>query len=532
MIKKFIQSTILFLLVNLTIAVVPASVDRTTTQVGDTLTLSIDVSNTSDTPQIDVLHNNFVILGTSNSSQMSIINGHMNSQKSIMVTISPKNPGTQQIPSIKVGNDATNPITINVTKTAQLVKPEGKTDTQVFVDVSLDKANTYNNIPVVYDLKLYFNVPLNNLSMANFEIPNAQIKPLGKNTQYQTNYHGKAYEVVEQKLLITPNKAGNIEIPSAKISGMILDRNPNNFFSTPNNFNIQSKPLSLNVLPSPSTNLLMAKSLDISDSWSPNDDRVTMGDPITRTITIKANGVPYNVIPELNLDTPKGVNAYPDKTITDTSISGDKLIGEKTFRIVYIPTGAGIIKFPETKIKWWDIDKKIEKMYVLESKSYGVISDGKATTMSSGVVTSPKPTLKPNKIKTSIKWWLYIVLIIVLIIILALVILWKKFSPHHRSKQQNYILLKKAIKSKDIKALNHALISWASIYSNKKVYTISDIKEFIDNKTLHELIDKLNLALYKGYPFDEFDVLFKEINNISKTKGTNTHEFLKNLYPE
>ncbi len=531
MIKHFIRGIILFLLVNIVFAIVPASIDRNNIQVGQTFTLNIDVSNTNGTPEIDTLRNNFDILGTSNSSQMSIINGHMNSQKSIMVTLSPKNPGKQQIPAIKVGNDVTNPITIDVSKTPQSIIPKGDTKSQVFIDVSLDSSSTYVNVPVVYSLKLYFTVPLNNLSMANFDIPDAQIKPLGKNTQYQSKYHGKAYEVIEQKLLITPNKIGTTAIPPARISGLIMDRNPNNFFTAPSNFNIQSKPLTINVLSVPGKNpqALLAKKLNVTDSWSVNLESITIGQPVTRTITIVATGVPYNLIPELKLDTPKGVNSYPDKTLTDTSVVDDNLIGQKTFKTVYIPTSTGIIKFPETKIKWWDINKKVEKTEVLESKTYTVLTDGKKPAASSNVATTPK---KP--VKTAFKWWKYLVIAIVLcmIALTIAVIIKRRFGLNRRTTQQDYNLLKKAIHDKDIKALNHALVALASSYTNKKIYTISDIKELTNNQTLHEIIDKLNLALYKGYPFDEFDSLLEQINILSRGKKAKKAELLKNLYPE
>ena len=76
------------------------------------------------------------------------------------------------------------------------------------------------------------------------------------------------------------------------------------------------------------------------------------------------------------------------------------------------------------------------------------------------------------------------------------------------------------------------MIAFASSYTNKNIYTISDIKELINNQTLNELIDKLNLALYKGYQFDDFESLLEQINILSRRKKTKTTEFLKNLYPE
>ena len=156
MIKKFINASILFFWINFAVALIPASIDRNSVNIGDTITLNIDVSHVSDTPQIDVLQNNFEIVGTSTNSQMSVINGHMSSQKSFMVTITPKNLGAQQIPAIKVGSDTTSPIGINVSKAPERVVPRETKDAQVFIDVNIDKTTSYLNVPIIYDLKIYF----------------------------------------------------------------------------------------------------------------------------------------------------------------------------------------------------------------------------------------------------------------------------------------------------------------------------------------------------------------------------------------
>jgi hypothetical protein len=538
MIKHFILSIILFLVVNLANATIAANVDRNSIELGQTFTLSIDISNSSDTPEVDSLRNNFDIYGTSSSSQMSIINGHTSSQKMFIVTLSPKNPGKQLIPAIKVGNDFTAPISIDVAQGQNTSLATANSTAKVFVDASLANSTGYVGVPVVYSIKLYYTVALNNVSMGSLDIKDAQIQPSGKDIRYTSTIKGQQYEVIEQKFLLTPNKPGNINIPAAKISGAMMDTNPNNFipFARPINFNVLSKPLTLKVLAIPNNDgqSFAAKALNISDSWSINQDNLKIGQPITRIITLEANGVPYTSIPELKLDTPNGVNVYPDKTVTDTSVVGDNLIGKKTFKLVYIPTNSGTLNFPEVKIKWWDINNKTEKTAILAAKSYTVLNDSKSVSASSAVI---RKVSTPNTTTTT-SLWFYVAIGILLLWIISMVIVVALFKKKPlpttviSKTQKNHALLKKACQNKDIKALNQALIRWASAHWDKKIYTISDIQDIANNKILSDLIDKLNLALYKGYPFDEFDLLLEQINTLARPKIDKSKQFLKELYPK
>lgn len=551
--KKILLTLALIMLLNFAEATVSASVDRTSLQIGQSLTLTINTTNANGDPDLNSLKTNFEVYGTSTSSQMSIVNGQTSSQKALTVSLMPKNPGKQLIPAIKVGNDMTAPIQINVIP--QSANDKHLENSQIFLEANINNKSTYVDVPVLYSIKLYYSVQLSNLSMAPLDIKNAQIKPLGKATQYQANLHGQTYQVVEQQFLITPSSAGEINIPPAQIRGSQLDNNgqSGNFFgmvaSKP--LSVKSKSLSLHVNAIPNnisiSDWFPAKNVNIHEDWSVNTTSLKIGDPITRTITIEASGVPDTSIPDISIPAPKGLNAYPDKTISNNSVGNDtNLLSSKVFKIAYIPTESGSVIFPEVNVKWWDITSDSLKTVSIPAKNYTIINSGnKVAVPHIASTTSSKATLS---VKTGNKWY-YISIALAILWLISMfggILLFKKRKQVSRvTKIDNKAITKaiseknalaniyKACANRDLQALNLNLIEWAKCHFKHAIYTVSDISDIVDSPELRALINKLNLALYRGDVFDDFANLKQEIEKLIKTKDVNNNDnALKELYPK
>ena len=548
---KFILTVSLCFIFGLANAAVSASVDRNDIQIGQSFNLSIDVTDSGDTPEIDSLRNNFDINGTGSSSQMSIINGHTSSKKTFTISLTPKNIGKQLIPPVKVGNDSTSPIQISVT---QASPQEQVTNAKAFVETSVANDSAYVGVPIVYSIKLYYAVQLANVSMANLDIKNAQIQPAGKESRYSTNIKGNNYQVIEQKFLITPTNAGTLTFPPVRISGSMMEDDPNNFLPivTPRPFNIFSKPINLKVFGVPNNvapnNWLPAKGLELSDNWSVSNDILKVGQPITRTISLQAKGIPYTSIPEMIFPVPNNVNAYPDKTANENVVNGEELIAKKTYKIAYVPTSAGKIDFPEIKVKWWDISSKSLKEAILPAKSYTILDENGHPATTANVIpvtTKPQASISPTKKSplTTTSPWLYVSIILAIIWLITIIYIVLKYIRKKsisnkvdtvplESDKRMFSRVEKSCRSTNIKEVNEALIQWGSAYAHKTIYTVSDIKDFSSSATLHQLIDKFNLALYREQPFTQFDELLEQITRINGSKSSHKKEILKPLYPK
>jgi hypothetical protein len=543
-------------------AQVEASVDHANLALGQSLTLTIVLPDSGDKPDLNPLNANFEIYGTSSSSQMSIVNGKTSSQSSYQITLMPKNPGKQVIPALKVGNDMTAVIAIEVTQGgAASGKQAAGSQRELFADVSSFKQATYVGVPVVVSLKIYIAISVANLSLEQFDIPNAKIQQQGKSIQYQDTQGNTNYQVVEQKYLVTPTAAGEITIPALKIRGVRAgqDQRGGGFFAMMDQqpFVISSKPLTLKIKPTPAgvnpMSWLPANSLNVSESWSQNSRQVKVGEAITRTITINTDGVMASSLPELEFSKPQGVNAYPDKANSSDVIVGGKLRAQKTFKIAYVPTQAGKIEFPATKIEWWDLKSDSMQHALIPATSFEVISDGKTTASAvtantiagNKVVASQNATdIKKNNAPKSI--WFYIALAIGalwLISVLALVVWWrsrKKSKPSNKSavmgeakpakpvsietitsEKEALNAFVAACKTHDIQAMNKALLRFASLHYNRPIYTVSDIKDLNNsNAKLADLIEQFNLALYRDAQFSHFGEFAAEVSALILKKKT------------
>jgi hypothetical protein len=561
--QKLIITSLLLLAGNVW-ASVSASVDRSQMAVGQSFTLTINLPDSNDNPELDILKNSFEIYDTSTNSQTSIINGKVSSQSTFTVNLIPKTAGKQIIPPIKVGNDVTNSINIEVLPAAA-PKGDALKDSSVYLEASVAKQNLYIGVPFLYTVRLYYSVPLANLNMEQLTIDNAQVQAQGKSTQYQSTEDGKTYQVIEQKFLITPTKAGNLNIPPARIRGAIAENDNNNFFPMMANkpFMANSKPVSLKVKAVPTTiainEWLPAKQLKVSDSWSQNSTTLKVGEPLTHTINLEALGIPATSIPELQAPAINGVNAYPDKPQSDTTTQNGDLLATKTFKIAYIPTVAGTLNFPEIKIKWWDIASDSLKTAIVPARTYTVIADrNSSNNLNSSASTQTKQNNTTNHALVAAKalpnsnLWQYLTLLFASLWLITATIgigIYRKLKhlqkaaiiPTENSLHleispllTNATSIQKACHEQNLHKLNNALISWARGITQQKIYSLADIKARINHPEFNKLLDELNSAIYKGSTFSSFNELLQLIKVIESTtlvKKSPT-KALQELYPQ
>lgn len=565
--KKFIVFTILITLIKYSYAFIPAQVDRNNPGLGQSFTLNISLPNANAHPQLDKLSQDFTIYNTSMSSETNIINGHTTTQNNLIITLIPKKSGKQTIPAITIGNDSTQPIVIDVGASSST----NSTNSSIYAKgLITNQSNAYIGVPLIYTLSLHYKNPLANVNMSPLNIPNATVSTLGKTTQYQANESGNVYQVLEQKFLITPNNSGQLIIPPIQINGEIND---NDFFSlnAPKVFNVATKQLSIAVANIPAgitpDKWLPAKDLLVKESWSVTGNSIQVGQPITRSIVIQAKGVPSASIPNLDLITPSNVNAYPDKTISQDANLNSDILATKTFKIAYIPTQTGQLNFPSITFNWWNINTKSLQSITIPAKEYTVSNptgnnivmtqpplNNNPITQDNSLIPSSN-NLSSNKTTQPNRLWVYLTFIFAclwLITLAILIILLKYFTrnapsndngpkspnptgslkPNDHKKLLAQII--KACDQHDLKQVNSSLISWARLYWHKQdIYTISDIAKLTEDKSFQDIIKQINLALYCGQEFNNYEGLKQKlplvVANQQQTKITSK---LNSFYPD
>jgi hypothetical protein len=340
-----------------------ATIDRDTVQLGETLTLNVELEgSTSNTePDTTVLQKDFDILGKSSSTSISIINGQSSSKVLWAVGLQPKREGTLTIPSLSIGGASTQALSVVVKAATASTSTDasGKPVSDVMVELTVDPHAPYVQQQVRATLKLYYAV---NLTEGNLEDPHLDgvvVKKLGQDKQYQGNLNGRNYNILERHYAITAEKSGTVTLPTVNFRGRAQDTNdPNSFFNRGRVVATHSDPLQLDVRARPADSgtgaWLPAASVTLTADGLDATSSVRVGEPITLNLHLKAQGLGFEQLPELNLDNVDGAKVYPDKSVTRTREDGTWQYGERDRKFAIVPTRAGKLKLPAVEVRWWD----------------------------------------------------------------------------------------------------------------------------------------------------------------------------------
>ncbi len=387
--KKFSIATLILILLSITsqvTAAVRAWVNQSTVYVGDPVTLTIEADNQSaPRPDLSVLEKDFRILGTGTSTHVSIVNGRSSATKSWNITLQPLGQGKLSIPSIAVGKEKTQPLTVTVTDIPEQVKAKLRDHVMLEASVSNSDEPVYVQQQVSYTIKLFTDGNVISGELIAPQIDNAVVEQISADKRYQVVRNGKSFNVIERHYVISPERSGELHIPPAQFRGRLKEpkkqqprrhpRSPFDDFFNDDFFNddffsgtpfgdpgkpirTSSNAIDIKVLPVPDAyhgkHWLPAEEVKIQDSWKTHLPEFKVGEPVVRSLRFQARGVAGSQIPPLDIATPNGMKVYPDPAKTDTLTDGEMAYGVSEQSITYIPNQAGKITIPEVKIDWWD----------------------------------------------------------------------------------------------------------------------------------------------------------------------------------
>jgi hypothetical protein len=382
-----------------------ASIDRTRIAEGETVTLSVTApGDTAGAPDLDPLGNDFDILDQGQSTRMTIVNGRANSTREWRFVLAPKRSGRLTIPSLTVDGLSSSPLGLDVVPASQAAQLGQSRP--VMVEVEAEPKDPFVQGQVIYTVRLLYRVALRQASLSNPTAANAMIQKLGDDKHYTTYRDGQRYQVIERRYAVFPQRSGTVSIDPPVLSGAVLEqrrgqgptapdpmfggdpfrdfqrffgRDPfagmDSMFAQTRPVRVPGRRLSLNVKPQPASvpsPWLPAESVQLSETWSPNPPVFRVGDPVTWTIAITAQGVGASQLPDITPSVPSGIKVYPDKAQTKTRAEGDDLVAMKIIKLALVPTAEGTVTLPEVRLPWWDTQTDRQRFAVLPAHTVKV----------------------------------------------------------------------------------------------------------------------------------------------------------------
>ncbi len=508
-----------------------AEVDRKKISEEETFNLNvrIDEQVAFGKPDFTELKQNFDILSNNQSNQYRSINGQVESWTQWRLMLAPKRTGKLIIPALTFKGATSRAITIDVTSAGSNTSVNGQaSDKPVYIETSVDKKRLFVQEQLLLTVRLITSVNLQGLNSDELKIPDAVVKQVGE-SQYQRRINGRNHLVIESIYAIFPQSSGELIIPRLNWTITLEDMRQDPFFGRDPFFNRGGKRLRLHsdekiipIMPQPgnypATTWLPASDLNISQSWSSPTDQFTVGEPITRTITLQAKGLSGAQLPPLQISEQHGVKYYPDQPQSEDSVASDGVTGTRTESYAIVPTKAGSFTLPSVVVTWWDTKSKrirevslpVEKILVAPALG----SNGEPLpTVSDTSETSATETPDPSSSDSVNSFWKLIgiaSLVANAILLVFIAKLWhrrsqqdskpgSKPSMESQNEKQAFNRLKAAAKTQQAHQTRQALIRWAQQYWHEpQLNSLNQIVGLSQSSSLQAAIAELDAILYQA----------------------------------
>ena len=544
------------------------SVDRAELARGETLTYTIRIYEQRQGMQLDLtpLTEDFDVLGTRTSSQVRSINGQVESWTDYIVTLFPLTEGELTIPPIEINNLQTEPILISVVNEG----PRSNQDNdELFLEIEVNKEALYVQEQLLFTVKLYYTINgIRNPQFTELEMEDTVIQLIGSPNQYEQIIEGVRYGVYEKRYVIFPQRSGPLEIPDILFRGEVTDGSSNFVFRNLNTRRvtafIEGITISVNERPVAAQefdNWLPVTNLSISEEWSTDLENLSVGDSITRTITLTADGLDGAVLPPFSPETLDGINVYQDPASIERTYVDGSIVGTRVESSTLVPVIAGTIEIPEIVIPWWDVSSDELKEAVITAKSIqvstieGEIPSEQAEESIGNLeeLLAASPTVDQEMIdaqeeeefiEVGIYWLNYIIAFICIVVLTSIYRLvlrpnneeisdylqnlknkYKSRISPYNNERVAFRQLKTACKKGDLTKIKGALITWCDHYSREnKLNTIEGILQNPDWSSLHSIIINLQNTLYfkdksaQNVQIFSSKELLKEIKNLRDLK--------------
>lgn len=513
---------------------VTATLDANQVGAGESVRLTLQYEGqTREQPDLTPLQQDFDILSTSRSNNMQIINGTVSSHTETQAVLSPKHAGQVSVPQITWAGERSNPLTLTVSATAA-AQPDS-----VFLETIVDQRQPYVQAAVNVTVRVYSGEQLLQASLEFAGSGDVLVQQVGADRNRTLEKNGRQYEVVERHYVLFPQKSGELKIPGPQLAGQVVMRLRSDrpatdpfadLFGTAGGLagtkpiRVHGDDVVLNVRAQPGgvdgRYWLPAQNVTITENWHPDTAELHVGDPITRDLHMRAEGLTAAQLPDLSalLKLPAGLKAYPDQAKLANAAQGDVVVGKRDQSVAMIADQAGTFEFAPLRLTWWDTQANQPREVTLSGRTLKILpavghaaEQAPAATEGPGVAigNSGKAPVAPTGGRRSAlsNPWLWISLALALLW-LGTVLAWiisrrppRKAASLSAPKARAQFQV--ACRRNDAQSARGALLAWAATaWPESPPRSLAALARRVGDDKISALLLQLGRALYRGAPWD------------------------------
>ncbi|MCB0210025.1 MAG: protein BatD [Anaerolineae bacterium] len=369
-------------------APITARVDRNTLTIDEQVVLNVTVTGDFlKIPQPDLTNiGPFIVVSSSTSTQVSIVNGQMTSQSVFIYHLQPLQEGTLEVGAIGVNIDGllyqTDPIPLEVLASGSPVVPQSQSspnsDTpsvrpgeEFFVIADVDNPNPYLGQQIVYTFRIYqaLGFPPGQPDYTPPSFTDFWSHEIVAPSHYTVDLNGIGYTVTEIMTALFPANLGSITIEPASlvIPGGLLSPD----------IRLEAEPVQVEVKPLPE----QGKPENFSGAVGQYNIRATLSEsqvvinnPVTLLIEIEGIGN-IQTLAEPPLPEMAEWRLFETKSFSDINTENGKVGGTRTFERLVVPGQTGELTFEPISFSYYDPEAQVYRTISTEPLGITVLPD-------------------------------------------------------------------------------------------------------------------------------------------------------------
>lgn len=470
---------------------VTGNVDVETLSLGDsiTYTLTADANLSDDALDIRPLFKDFII------GNLQIAHAST-TETSWTIPLQPVSAGVITIPTLKVADSETQPVTITVndTNSNQITYTDQSSPEQTealepvhLLESQISAESAYKNELLTYTVTMAKRADPENRPPVIPQIEGLKIIPAGDPVEDKEIFADHYQETLSYNYIVIPEKTGTLTLSGATLasdSKQISDEHIIEVKSIPSSFHGSEK------------EWLPSAGITIEERWEPQTSYAKTGQPLTRTITLTGINNISEQIPDIPTPVITDVKVYRDGEKNEQQYQNGMLISKKIIKQIFVPEKNLAFTTPVIHLNWWNTISDRPQIASLDERKFMasiVVNNTKP------VVASPATQKKPS---ASIPFWSsllpkisFIVGVIVALLTPILAILWyyRKVLRTRYKRYQLWKTFKRCCLTNDPLLAYQALLVWASQRCAQPFTCLEQLPFYAQLKTE---LDELQMACF------------------------------------
>jgi hypothetical protein len=523
---------------------VRASLETNQVGAGEPVRLMLQYDGqTRDQPDLTPLQQDFDVLSSSRSNNMQIVNGAISSHTEMQLIIAPKRTGQLLVPQISWAGELSNPLTLIVSASGAAQPPS------VFLETIVDQKEPYVQAAVNVTVRVYAGEQLLQAGLEFAGSSDVLVQQVGPDRNRQLEKNGRQYDVVERHYVLFPQKSGELKLSGVQLSGQVVVRmHPDRLTTDPfadlfggatgmaggaRPIKVHGDDVVLQVRARPAGTdaryWLPAREVTLTETWHPDNGEVHVGDPITRDLHLRAQGLTAAQLPDLSAlaAVPAGLKAYPDQAKLDNAAQGEVVVGTRNQSIAMIADQPGRIELAPLHLAWWDTQANAPREVTLpartltilpavggapqpaqtETANPGAATQGRGAASGAGSAMDAGLSGRRQSLRDPWMWSSAVLALAWLGTVLAWLLSRRSPRAPRRpaalSAPKARALFQSACRRNDAGAARDALLAWAAIaWPQAPPRSLAAIGRRVADEKTGALLLQLGRALYRGAPWD------------------------------